>query len=62
MENNMGAFDGYFRTLFFCIAVMFWVMTGQWVWMIPTGILFATAILSWCPIYAITGINTNKSA
>jgi Protein of unknown function (DUF2892) len=62
MENNMGAFDGYFRTLLFVLAVMFWVMTGQWVWMIPTGILFATAILSWCPIYAITGINTNKTA
>ncbi len=62
METNVGAFDGYFRALLFVLAVIFAVLTGQWVWLIPTGILFITAALSWCPIYAITGFNSNKSA
>jgi hypothetical protein len=27
---------------------------------IPTGILFITTILIWCPLYEILGINTDK--
>lgn len=61
MENNVGAIDGLLRTLLFVIAVCVAVMTGQWVWLIPTGILFATAVIFWCPLYAITGVNTNKA-
>ena len=61
MENNIGAFDGFFRTLFFVIAVIFAVMTGQWIWLIPTGMLFVTAILTWCPLYAIIGYNSNAT-
>jgi hypothetical protein len=60
METNVGAFDGFFRTLLFIAAVVAAIMTGQWWWMIPTAVLFATAVLGWCPIYAIIGFNSNR--
>ena len=60
MKPNVSGFDGYFRMLFFIIAVIFAVMSGQWYWLIPTAILFATAAVAWCPLYAIFGINTIK--
>jgi hypothetical protein len=59
METNVGAFDGFFRTLLFITAVVVAIMTGQWWWMIPTAVLFATAALGWCPLYAIIGFNSN---
>jgi len=60
MKTNVGAFDGAFRTLIFVVTIIFAVMTGQWGWTIPGLILFATAVVSWCPIYAMTGMQTGK--
>ena len=59
MKTNVGAFDGYFRSLIFIITMLVAIMTVQWLWLIPGVILFATAILMWCPLYAIFGINDN---
>lgn len=60
MKANMGAFDGAFRTLIFCVSLMFAIMTGQWLWTIPAFILFLSAAFMWCPLYAAFGIHTNK--
>jgi Protein of unknown function (DUF2892) len=60
MKSNMGAFDGAFRTLLFVLAICYAILGGTWLWIIPTSILFASTLLSWCPIYAITGIDTHK--
>jgi hypothetical protein len=59
MKSNVGAIDGFFRSLIFIITVIVAVMTGQWYWLIPGAILFATAVLMWCPLYAMFGINDN---
>jgi hypothetical protein len=56
METNVNEFDGAARTLIFIIAVVYAIMTGHWIWVIPGAILFATALLTWCPLCAILGI------
>jgi hypothetical protein len=61
MKVNVGPFDGITRTLFFVIAIIFSIMTGQWFWLIPGVFLFATAVLMWCPVYALFGINSDKA-
>ncbi len=60
MKSNIGAFDGAFRTLAFVISITYAIMSGQWFWVIPGVVLFATAVASWCPFYAITGFDTHK--
>jgi hypothetical protein len=62
MKANVGSFDGWFRILLFIISLGFAVLSGGsvWLWVIPTGILFLTAVLTWCPLYDVLGISTNK--
>ena len=60
MKPNVGGFDGFFRTLIFVITIIYAVMTGHWLWTIPGAALFATAVLAWCPISAMLGVNTDK--
>ena len=60
MKTNMGPFDGYLRSLLFILSLIFSVMTGQWWWAIPGAILFATAILTWCPAYALLDTISHK--
>lgn len=62
MKSNVSAFDGWFRSLLFIVSLCYAVMVGgsSWLWVIPTTILFATAVLAWCPLYEMLGINTNK--
>ena len=61
MKTNVGAVDGAFRTLLFIISLVFAIMTGQWLWVIPGAILFATSVLTWCPLYAMLGVHTNET-
>jgi hypothetical protein len=63
MKSNVSAFDGWFRTLLFVLALCYAVMAGgrTWLWVIPTAVLFVTAVLKWCPLYETFGISTNKS-
>jgi len=56
MENNVGPFDGIVRTLIFILTICYGIMTGHYLWMIPGAILFATAVITWCPINAIIGV------
>lgn len=59
MKSNVGAFDGFFRTLLFVLSLCYAILSGAW-WVAVIGaILFATAIITWCPIYETTGVNTN---
>ena len=62
MKTNVGSFDGWFRILTFLAAISYTILVGgnSWVWIIPTSILFATAVLAWCPLYEMLGVNTNK--
>jgi hypothetical protein len=60
MKTNVGAFDGAFRTLLFVIAIIVSIMTGQWIWLIPGAVFFATAVLTWCPLYTVIGLNSSK--
>lgn len=63
MTKNVGAIDGYLRTLFFLITLCYAIMFGgtfAWLMVIPGAILFATVVLIWCPLYAMLGINTSK--
>jgi Flp pilus assembly protein TadB len=61
MKVNIGAFDGWVRTLLFLVSVCYAILAGgyAWLWVIPTAILFATVVLMWCPLYEVLGINTN---
>ena len=61
MKTNVGPFDGFFRTLLFVISIVVAILTGQWWWLIPGSLLFATAVLTWCPLYAVLGINKTSS-
>lgn len=61
MKSNMGAFDGAGRTLLFVVSICYAILSGHWLWIIPGAILFVTAVMSWCPVYAITGIDTDKN-
>ena len=62
MKTNVGSFDGWFRTLLFILSVCYAIMIGgsSWFIVIPTAILFATAVLAWCPLYEILGLDTHK--
>jgi hypothetical protein len=62
MKTNISAFDGWFRTLLFIVSLCAAIMAGGSLWylVIPTTILFATALLTWCPIYEMLGLSTAK--
>jgi hypothetical protein len=63
MKRNVSAFDGWFRTLLFILSLCYAILVGgsSWYVMIPTALLFITAVLAWSPLYEMFGINTNKS-
>ncbi len=63
MKTNVGAIDGYLRTLFFLVTLCYAVIFGgtvAWILVIPGAILFATVVLMWCPLYAMLDVNTSK--
>ena len=63
MKKNVGDFDGGFRILLFLIAICYAVLVGgsAWYFVIPTTILFATAVAMWCPIFEMLGIDMYKN-
>lgn len=63
MKTNVGAFDGWFRTLLFILSICAAIVLGgsMWLLVIPTSIFFLTAVLRWCPLYDLMGINTSKT-
>lgn len=63
MKPNVGAVDGYLRILFFLATLCYAVLFGgvaAWVTAGIGAVLFATAVLMWCPIFTMLGINTSK--
>ena len=62
MKANVGSFDGWFRTLLFIVSLCAAILIGgkAWLWVIPTALLFGTAVLKYCALYEILGISTNK--
>lgn len=60
MVTNISGPDGAIRTLLFIIAMVYVIMGGSWLWLIPGTIMLVTAMLTWCPLYDMFGINTYK--
>lgn len=63
MKKNMGTTDRVIRTIVGIIAIAAYVLgmlQGTWgiVALVVGIVLLATAALSWCPPYALLGINT----
>lgn len=60
MTKNMGGIDTWLR-VFIGIVLLGTIVTAEsaWRWLGLIGIVpLATAALSWCPLYALLGIDT----
>jgi len=69
MNLNVGSFDRMLRIVIgiVLIALAFLWLPTPWGWqgigLIAVGlILIATALISWCPIYAALGLGTRNTA
>jgi hypothetical protein len=63
MKKNLGNLDRVLRLLFgVIVAILYFtnILTGiiGLVLVIAGGILFATALIGFCPLYAILGLNS----
>ncbi len=59
MKSNVTGFDGAFRVLLAIVLLCYGVLFECW-WGLLAIIPFATAAFSWCPLYAIFGINNDS--
>lgn len=64
MKANVGTADKVIRIILgIALLSMFYFVTGPVKWVGLLGIvLIVTAIMSWCPIFAMLGIRSNKSS
>jgi hypothetical protein len=65
MKANMGSLDKAIRVIFAIVVAMLYITktvdgTAGLVLLVLGGIFLLTSIISFCPLYAITGINTCK--
>jgi hypothetical protein len=65
MKKNMGGTDKIVRLLTAAVLVILnteGILTGtfRWLSLAFTGILVATSLISFCPLYTLLGINTCK--
>ena len=63
MKTNMGGADRVIRVILAAVfAILFFTgtVTGTWgvVLLVLGGVFLATSVISFCPLYAIFGINT----
>ena len=61
--NNVGSVDRAIRGLVGVVLLALYFMgmaTGIWAWvaLIAGIVMLATAVIGWCPPYALLGINT----
>ncbi|MET1258239.1 DUF2892 domain-containing protein [Flagellimonas sp. DF-77] len=66
MKKNMGGLDRIVRLIIVvAIAVLYYfeVVTGTlaYVLLALSGIFFLTSLVSFCPLYALVGLNTCKT-
>lgn len=66
MRKNMGGGDRLFRAILGA-GLIYYAMSnlpGSDVWMVPAGIvgaiLLLTALVGWCPLYKLLGINNHS--
>jgi hypothetical protein len=57
MQINLGKTDKYFRMLIGLLIIVGGVAFQSW-WGLAGAVLVLTALLNWCPIYALFGMNT----
>lgn len=58
MTCNMGKIDRIIRGIIGAVALGWGVMNGNIIADVVGGVLLFTAIIGWCPPYALLGINT----
>ncbi|MDH5518209.1 MAG: DUF2892 domain-containing protein [Gammaproteobacteria bacterium] len=61
MNENVGSMDQYIRYLI-GVVILIAGVAYQSIWGLIGIVPIITALLSWCPPYALLGIKTNKSA
>lgn len=66
MKKNMGSTDKIIRILLAVVAVALYftnVVTGTLgiILLVLAGVFVATSLISFCPLYPIVGISTNKT-
>ncbi|MEY4279270.1 MAG: hypothetical protein RL377_1274 [Bacteroidota bacterium] len=65
MKANMGSLDKAIRVIFAIVFAMLYITktvdgTAGLVLLVLGGVFLLTSIISFCPLYAIVGINTCK--
>ena len=58
MKCNVGKIDRILRGLVGVVAIAWGVMNGNVIADVIGAVLLFTAIIGWCPPYALLGINT----
>lgn len=63
MKKNVGHVDKWIRiALGVVLLLLIFVVKSDWRWLGLIGIIpLATALLNFCPLYALFGISTNKA-
>jgi len=59
MKQNVGGFDRIARIVVGIVAIAVGVYFQSW-WGAIGGVLLVTALVGWCPPYALLGISTAK--
>ncbi len=65
MKKNMSSFDRIFRVILaLVLGYLYWkgMLTGVWgiVVLVLAVVLLLTALINFCPLYALFGMHTNK--
>ena len=60
MKQNEGLTDKIVRYVLAAVFIVFGIIFSYW-WFIPAVIALATAIIGWCGLYSVCGINTNST-
>jgi len=60
MKENVGMTDKIIRYVLAAAFIVLGIIFSYW-WFIPAAIALITAVLGWCGLYSIFGMNTTKS-
>jgi hypothetical protein len=59
MNINLGKTDKYIRVVAGMLAILGGIVFQSW-WGILGAVLLITALINWCPVYALFNINTRS--